>query len=142
MEREIKFRAWDANFQTMITPYCELIDGYFWGEDCTNTGYSIKHEHVMQYTGLKDKNGNGNDVFEGDIFEAIYKDCPDGFTILGKETTTITVKAVVVFKFGKFVIEMMHPQHKELVYSDLFEFLKNEQKVVIGNIYENPEMLR
>ena len=133
MEIEIKFRAWDKERNLMKYPK-------LW--DNTMPSNWDLHYNLMQYTGLKDKNGNGNDIFEGDIFEAIYKDCPDWFTILGKETTTITVKAVVVFKFGKFVIEMMHPQHKELVYSDLFEFLKNEQKVVIGNIYENPELLK
>ena len=134
MEREIKFRVWDKEKKKFIIGLTYRIE---------NVSASKKDWHILsQYTGLKDKNGNGNDVFEGDIFEAIYRDCPDGFTILGKETTTITVKAVVVFKFGKFVIEMMHPQHKELVYSDLFEFLKNEQKVVIGNIYENHELLK
>lgn len=55
--REIKFRAWDEHLGIMINPYCELKDGRFWGEDCTNTGYSVKHEHVMQFTGLHDKNG-------------------------------------------------------------------------------------
>jgi hypothetical protein len=65
MKRELKFRAWDEHLGLMINPYCELKDGRFWGEDCTNTGYSVKHEHVMQYTGLKDK--NGKEIYEGDI---------------------------------------------------------------------------
>lgn len=94
-----------------------------------------------QFTGLKDKNGEGQDVFEGDIFEIVFKNCPDGFKIMGKETTVIVIKGVVVFIFGKFCIEFMHPDYKEIVYMDLSQFLKNEQKVVVGNIYENPEMI-
>ena len=89
-----------------------------------------------QFTGLKDKNGEGMDVFGGDIFEAVFKDCPDGFSMLGKETKVIFVKAIVVFKFGAFYVEIIDPITKQTIYKLLSLFLQNEEKVVIGNIYD------
>ena len=70
--REIKFRAWDEHLSLIIAPYCELRDGNFWGEDCTNTGYCVKHEHVMQFTGLVDK--NGKEIYQRDIVRILYSD--------------------------------------------------------------------
>jgi uncharacterized phage protein (TIGR01671 family) len=128
MERIIKFRAWDKKRKQMF---------FFEIDDTIAIGY-LK---IMQFTGLKDKNGKGNDVYGGDIFEAIFKDCPDGFEIMGKKTIITKINCEVVFKWGKFMIKIMHPELKEYVYEDLFSFLKNDEKVIIGNIHENPELL-
>lgn len=62
--RPIKFRAWDDHNKIMIDPYCELRENRFWGEDLTNTGYADPVS-VMQFTGMKDK--NGKEIYEGDI---------------------------------------------------------------------------
>ncbi len=93
--------------------------------------------HRCQYSGLKDKGGKGVEVFEGDVFEAIFKNCPDGYSILGKETVVLSVRATAIFKWGRFMAELMHPETKKIVYKDLCDFLENEQKVVVGNLYEN-----
>jgi hypothetical protein len=82
-----------------------------------------------QFTGLKDKGGKGNDVYEADIFEAVYKDCPDGFEIIGKKTTVIKIPAIVVYKWSGFYVEMMHPDYNKLDYAPLSNFLKNEKKL-------------
>ena len=133
MQREIKFRAWGSFGKKM----------HYQKENQELFSF-LREFHgmdLMEFTGLHDKNGKGVEVYEGDYFEAIYKDCPDGYSILGKETTVIKVRAKVVSKFGQFVVEMMHPEYKQIVHTNLFDFLKNEQKVVIGNIYENPELI-
>jgi uncharacterized phage protein (TIGR01671 family) len=133
MNRIIKFRAWGSFGKKM----------YYQKENLPLFSFlrDVDGMNIMQFTGLRDKNGKGVMVYEGDYFEAIYKDCPDGYSILGKETTVIKIRATVVFKFGQFAVEMMHPEYKQLVHTNLFDFLKNEQKEVIGNIYENPELI-
>ena len=146
MQREIKFRAWDGKqFVSQFKYSCigltldgDAVEMYNEG---SHYGWDYKDNLILsQFTGLHDKNGKGVEVYEGDYFEAIYKDCPDGYSILGKETTVIKIRATVVFKFGQFAVEMMHPEYKQIVHTNLFDFLKNEQKIVIGNIYENPEL--
>jgi len=65
MNRPIKFRAWDG--ETMSKPFvlsdicneCGTYNG--------PTGHSMGECEIMQYTGLKDK--NGKEIYEGDILE-------------------------------------------------------------------------
>ena len=60
MSREIKFRAW--NGEQMVSPDYITRDGIgYWREDSIPC-YS---EDLMQFTGLRDK--NGIDIYEGDI---------------------------------------------------------------------------
>ena len=148
--RELKLRAWDKERKKFHyefennQDYTLIHKGESTALVCG--GYKPNEEwnelDLEQYTGLKDKNGKGSDVYKGDLFEAIYKNCPDGFSIMGKETTVIRINCEVVFQWGRFMIKIMHPELKEYVYSNLSDFLKNEEKVVIGNIHQNPELLK
>lgn len=78
--------------------------------------YGMEVLDIMQYTGLKDK--NGTEIYEGDI--VFDSHCEEN----GK----------VIFDEGRFVIEW------ESIEEDLFENCDIYE--VIGNAYENPELLK
>lgn len=70
---------------------------------------------LMQYTGLKDK--NDKEIYEGDII--VY---PDGINTIGYED-------------GSFVRYFKESGHTPINQKDMLEI------EIIGNIYENPELL-
>ncbi|EAG6493509.1 hypothetical protein G5775_001150 [Listeria monocytogenes] len=84
--------------------------------------YSFDDVVLMQYTGLKDK--NGKKIFEGDIVEIDVHDHLDGNVIKGK--VIFLEGAWLVTDSGSFAISL---------WSEINEI------EVIGNIHENPELL-
>jgi len=67
--REIKFRAWDRGNGKMSIPF-KIGDRYITfsdHRDYVHLWQHIPHIEIMQYTGLKDK--NGKEIYEGDIIE-------------------------------------------------------------------------
>ena len=129
--REYRFRAWDNVLKFMlygdniendddyhcVLSYGKLIIAY------QNKGSDWNELEVMQYTGLKDKNGKG--IYEGDIVRICRK---YGYGFLPKGS-------VAIVKWD----------NKELCYKlyKTGEYRLTENKIVevIGNIYENPELL-
>lgn len=108
---EIKFRAWGKNSKEFLTP-----DGKVYGL----TLKQIQNIHdldvweLTQYTGLKDK--NGKEIYEGDILQ-YFKD---------HEHNPQNKYIVDVVKWEK---QGWYPYRLE------------ENAEIIGNIYENPELL-
>ncbi len=121
--REIKFRAWIVDKRTMSKPFT-LVDVNVESEDFPGF-YSLMGKDIyplMQYTGLKDK--NGKDIYEGDIVRWIKREPVEGKHLL-LMTTSVT------FFNGGFV-----------PFTDSAYNMKYEECEVIGNIYENPELLK
>jgi hypothetical protein len=109
MSREIKFRAWDIKYKRMID------DLHITASDASiNTFLNLADYTMMQYTGLKDK--NGTEIYESDIV-----------TEFGEIKIVEWTAEGLGWQFR--AISKMKPMN----YSSYIE--------VIGNIYENKELL-
>ena len=122
--REIKFRAWvkdrKAIFEVVLINYVTKKVTYL----LERVGHllSIRHEkfndiELMQYTGLKDK--NEKEIYEGDIFH------------IGSKKILYVVEWIDCGLKGR--------QIKNISWIGL-DYWKDDIEV-IGNIYENPELL-
>ena len=79
---------------------------------------------VGQYTGLKDK--NGKEIFEGDIVHCVSQ--------------LDNADMVVSYEEGEFRM-ILCKKYKEYITGSGFYELQCFEKEVVGNIYENPELL-
>ena len=93
--------------------------------------YIVDPETVGQYTGLADKNGKR--IFEGDIIK--YKNT-DGIKFNGVALTTIG-KVVYNEKNASFAIS-----GKDEIGAKYYDYFPIKNIEVIGNIHDNPELLR
>ncbi len=113
--REIKFRAWDGN---------EMVYDWFAIDRSTLDTMVPFQRHnvakeVMQYTGLKDK--NGKEIYEGDILMNRFSP--------GREERLVLTHDIF------FIIHRLRTlQHERK--NDL-----NQTLEIIGNVYESPELL-
>ncbi|KKL99203.1 hypothetical protein LCGC14_1816760 [marine sediment metagenome] len=135
--REIKFRAWDALSGEMLAPYCVISDyGIYWPMTRPVTSDSEKFV-VMQYTGLKDK--NGKEIYEGDIIRA-------GGTMVFSNHDVVKGMTRLVKKLDSGFTLVAKEEHEipNLVSNtDNYTFWNVHRDLeVIGNIYENKELLK
>ncbi|HHO2075121.1 TPA: YopX family protein [Staphylococcus aureus] len=121
----LKFKAWDKDKKVMsIIDEIDFNSGYI----LISTGYkSFDEVKVLQYTGLKDK--NNTEIYDGDIAEFKY---PHDKRF--KEIGIITHSAEKAF----FVIKMIRDTVQEF---ELYRGVANSYLKVIGNKFENPELL-
>ena len=105
--REIKFRAWYNN--EMLPPQSIVF--------LIKSNLKLEGDFpLMQYTGLKDK--NGKEIYEGDILR------------------TRQGIGFVVWSDYMYMIESLGSQAQDEMYPQ--EWVESE---ITGNIYENPEMI-
>lgn len=157
--REIKFRAWDKEEEIMFN-----VGAIAWSHNVFNTSnyvfgsnphcyenkcQSPKHLNeeckFMQYTGLKDK--NGKEIYEGDILSykhIKYTDCSkEDIEEIEEEVLigliTYRPLASIIKPYSENVMCLGYDNvNKECLVIDL----ESEELEVIGNIYENPELLK
>lgn len=118
MQDRFYFRAWTG---TQILSDVAVCNGVYIRADWSECDDFI----VMQCTGLKDKNGKL--IYEGDIVKFNYD--------------TDEIKAVVSWDDKELIGFYLNTTDyfKDKYVTD-YDFYKNDYEV-IGNIYENPELL-
>jgi uncharacterized phage protein (TIGR01671 family) len=141
--RVIKFRAWDKENKIMY------YEGNFafeekgfaggWTGQPTEPSWSYRKPEeieLMQFTGLHDK--DGKEIYEGDIIETWYFE--NNEDTLGS-CRDLNAKAVIKYYTDRasFVAEPTNKAYSKLC--NFSEFSKDHLKV-IGNIYENPELVK
>lgn len=112
----LRFRAWHPEERRM---YWVNIDEYMTWHEMAQEEHmpmAARKTGLMQSTGLKDK--NGKEIFEGDVVQ---------FTSFG-------VKRVEV-KWGEWSCDCC-----QYVHGYAFPYAESDREV-IGNIYENPDLL-
>ena len=134
MSREIKFRAWNKEMEIMCYDNEDGSKDYLDGARASKIGFinyhlSIPKEddfafrtryEVMQYTGLKDKNGVA--IYEKDIIEIKGHAFQGAMDIDGN-------------------YEVAYNEYMELCCGSLILFRQLPYATVIGNIYEDSHLL-
>ena len=115
--REIKFRAWDG--KEMNYSYKDLGTWFLKNDDRIS---------LMQYIGLKDK--NNKKIYEGDIVKSYIDNSPIKTKRIDKVYFDVKQSGYLPF------IDVV--DYGDMTYMD--KFYKNCE--VIGDIYENPELLQ
>jgi uncharacterized phage protein (TIGR01671 family) len=138
MNRPIKFRVWDK----ITNQYLQELGIYYWhipysldGEEITGeanlVGLSelLKHDNFVtqQYTGLTDS--NDNPIYEGDILKISYGTMGD---VIGQVLYEAD-EGGYIFQWER---KGPNQHHINLNCDVAFE------SVIVGNILENPELLK
>lgn len=126
MSRIIKFRAWDKARGAWLN----ITDTYAQVENQARWNPEVGEFYVLsQFTGLKDR--TGKEIYEGDKCSVTL-------------STGRKVNAFVAFVDGCFELQFVSPiENGRYNYMDYLKcHTVNLAVEVIGNIYENPELIK
>ena len=136
MNNRFKFRIWHEgkmhynDFVITSTGYAAKIDEEFLGK-CVFNQENLefnKQAVVMQCTGLKDKNGKL--IYDGDIVKIEYYDFEIKHRI-----------GIVEWEDDGFCITYHNPKDTKVSGCSLVDIVNGAKQEVIGNIYENKELI-
>ena len=138
--RKIKFRAWDKEKKDWLPNFLISQDGLLRELKSQQKDTSVLDwQHVvgdriklMQYTELKDK--NGKEIYEGDVVQQI--DDIEAERTMGEKTFEYEVVWLMGDGFNGYYIQT----GKNPIHSVSLEAVKNLE--IIGNIYENKELIK
>ena len=130
--REYKFRCWDTENKEMLkVQELDFEDTFYGGRlsirtDKYNDYFDMEDMVLMQYTGLKDK--NGKEIYEGDII--FIKGETKLLDIKGKVEYSNILAQFIITNTGNIVNE-----------AEPLGDYEEEDIEVIGNEFDNPELL-
>lgn len=122
-----KFRAWDRLTDKMFPVGiidCSIQVVYIEESNGLDSCRNLDEAELMQFTGLKDK--NGKEIYEGDIVKI-----PDDYSAFGKNAGEILK---VAFDSGCFRLKRPNSKGRGFCFED------DNTVTIIGNVYENPEL--
>ncbi len=115
--RQLIFRAWDGNKITN--------DFSLWSDGTIASRISgftnVKPLEIMQFTGLLDR--NGVEIYEGDTLRQVSYSPDNLYESTGQ----------VFFRMAEFMVSREDGS---------FGHINNKDSNVIGNIYQNPELIK
>ena len=145
--RTIKFRG--KNIETCEWVYGFYTQGGYIREDGTlkvrhiihsDFLYDVEENTIGQYTGLQDK--NGVEIYEGDI---VRVSCVP-VKYIGTNAISYIVDCICVFFQGSFIYKRISPFDKQKLSRNWtykpMNRLDIKEVEVIGNIHDNPELLK
>ena len=134
--RDIKFKIYDKELkESHIEKLQDLCEDDYWYDGETDVWSVLYDSHneqerfvALQYTGLKDK--NGTEIYEGDIVQDHFYE---------KKAKIIYMEAAFYldYTFDFIQYETNHNRYQLISNYDTREALE-----VIGNIYDNPELIK